>query len=197
MSPSAVARLVLALALLASHLRAQDARLAARLDPATRTAVTAIVDSARAVGLPTEPLIDKALEGATKRASGDRITVAVRVLAAQLRAARATLGASSTEAEIIAGAEVLDAGIGPAVLSRIRQSRQRRPVTVALATLSDLVAVGVPADTASAALLSLVRAGTKDSELIAFGQNVERDIKAGVPPAAAVSVRARADPKKP
>ena len=195
MKPGAVASL--AIALLASQARGQDARLGARLDPATHTAVAAIVDSARAAGLPTEPLIDKALEGASKQASGDRITAAVRVLAGQLRDARSALGASPSEAEIVAGAGALNAGIGPAVLSRIRQSRQRRPVTVALATLSDLVALGVPADTASAAVLALVRTGADDGALSAFGRDVERDIIAGVPPAAAVAVRARADSKKP
>ena len=195
MNPAAVASL--ALALLASRVQGQDARLAARLDSATHAAVAAIVDSARAASLPTEPLIDKALEGASKQASGDRITAAVRVLAGQLRDARSALGARPSEAEIVAGAGALNAGIDSAVLSRIRQSRQRRPATVALATLSDLVALGVPADSASGAVLSLVRAGAEDSALIAFRRDVERDINAGVPPAAAVSVRARGGQKKP
>ncbi|MDQ3810146.1 MAG: hypothetical protein M3336_07640, partial [Chloroflexota bacterium] len=70
--------LALMLALFVPQVQAQDARLAARLDPATRKAVEVIVDSARAAGLPTEPLIDKALEGASKRASGGRITAAVQ-----------------------------------------------------------------------------------------------------------------------
>ena len=186
----------LALALVSSEVRGQDARLRARLDPATRTAVAAIVDSARAAGLPTEPLVDKALEGASKRASGDRITYAVRVLAAQLRAALTALGPNSSEVEVIAGAGALNAGVRPNVLSRMRQFRRGRPVTVPLATLSDLVARGVPAEAASAALLSMARAGADDAELTVFRQDVERDISAGVPPATAVSVRARAEQKK-
>ena len=186
----------LALALVSSEVRGQDARLRARLDPATRTAVAAIVDSARAAGLPTEPLVDKALEGASKRASGDRITYAVRVLAAQLRAALTALGPNSSEVEVIAGAGALNAGVRPDALYRIRQSRRGRPVTVPLATLSDLVARGVPAEAASAAVLSLSRTGAGDAELTAFRQDVERDISAGVPPATAVSVRAWAEQKK-
>ncbi|MEJ7810624.1 MAG: hypothetical protein WKG32_09480, partial [Gemmatimonadaceae bacterium] len=51
---------------------ASDARLDARLDPRTRASVAAVLDSARAAGLPTEPLVDKALEGASKRADGAR-----------------------------------------------------------------------------------------------------------------------------
>ncbi|MGH7675042.1 MAG: hypothetical protein ACREMV_07200, partial [Gemmatimonadales bacterium] len=67
----------------ASPAGAQDPRLG-RLDPATQAAVGAVIDSARAVGLPAEPLIDRALEGSTKRAAGDLIVAAVRRLAAQL-----------------------------------------------------------------------------------------------------------------
>src|SRR5690606_19342611 len=48
---------------------AQDARLAARLDPPVLDRVTYMLDSVRTAGLPTEPLVDKALEGASKRAS--------------------------------------------------------------------------------------------------------------------------------
>src|SRR5207249_8636159 len=60
-----------------------DSRLE-RLDAATRPTVAALVDSARTAMLPTEPLVQRALEGATKRASGDAIVAAVRRLAADL-----------------------------------------------------------------------------------------------------------------
>ena len=49
-----------------------DPRLA-RLDSLTRPIVAALVDSARTAALPTEPLVQRALEGATKRATADRI----------------------------------------------------------------------------------------------------------------------------
>ena len=60
---------------------AQDQRLAQRLDSTTAVAVQQIVDSARRVGLPTEPLVQKALEGSTLGASGPRIETAVSALA--------------------------------------------------------------------------------------------------------------------
>ena len=194
MNPVMVAGL--ALALLSSEVRGQDARLRQRLDPATRAAVTAIVDSARAAGLPTEPLIDRALEGVSKRADASEIISAVRALADLLRAAQAALGARSSEAEMTAGAEALSAGVSADVLSRLRVARRAQPVTVALATLSDLIALGAPPETASAALMSLVRSGAGDAELVAFRRDVERDIKAGIAPAAAASVRARGDEQK-
>src|SRR5207247_1413294 len=52
-----------------------------RLDAGTRPIVAALVDSAHRALLPTEPLVQRALEGATKRASGDVIVAAVRHLA--------------------------------------------------------------------------------------------------------------------
>jgi len=65
-----------ALLLVIAQNPAQDPRYE-RLDPDTHARVVAIVDSARAVGLPSEPLIHRALEGAMKNAAGERIVAAV------------------------------------------------------------------------------------------------------------------------
>ena len=64
--------LVSLLLILPSVAAAQDARLAERLDAATAASVQQMVDSARTGGLPTEPLVQKALEGGTLGASGER-----------------------------------------------------------------------------------------------------------------------------
>ncbi|MDQ2767605.1 MAG: hypothetical protein M3Y30_10660 [Gemmatimonadota bacterium] len=172
-------------------LRAQDARLDARLDARTREAVVAIVDSARGDGIPTEPLVQKALEGASKHADGARILSAVQRLSRELGDARSALGTTSSDAEVIAGASALHAGIAPAALSRMRASRTHGSLTVALAVLSDLVARGVPGDTATTVISALTVAGTQDAELLRFQQGVERDIAQGATPAAALGVRAQ------
>ena len=172
-------------------LRAQDARLDARLDAHTRDAVVTLIDSARAEGIPSEPLVQKALEGASKHAEGPRILTAVRMLARELGDARSALGPSSTEAEVIAGAGALHAGIAPGALSRMRASRARGSLTVALAVLTDLVARGVPGDTATTVISALAGAGAQDAELLRFQQGVERDIAQGATPAAALGVRAQ------
>src|SRR2546430_14518124 len=70
----------------------------------------ALVDSAHTAMLPTEPLVQRALEGATKRASGDAIVAAVRRLAADLGHARDALGSTASPAELTAGAAALRAG---------------------------------------------------------------------------------------
>src|SRR5438067_2201028 len=121
-----------------------------RLDSISRPIVTALVDSARAVALPTEPLVQRALEGATKRATADRIVAAVRRLAVDLGHARDALGATASPTELTAAAAALRAGAPPATLTELRRIR-REPLTVPLAVLTDLVASGVPVDSAAAA----------------------------------------------
>lgn len=166
---------------------AQQSRLDRRLDAPTRDAVLVIIDSARQAGLPVEPLVDRALEGASKRAEPARIVAAVRMLAGELGAARSALGASSSTAELEAGASALRAGVRPDELSLLRR-RRSRSLTVALAAMTDLVTSGVPADSAAAAVLALAPSA-RDDQILAFRRAVERDIALGAPPAAAASIR--------
>ena len=181
---------MIALALvLALQSPAQDPRLE-RLDPDTRAAVSAVVDSARELGLPTEPLIQRALEGATKGAAGARIVMAVRRLTGDLGAVRAALGAKASTPELEAGAAALRAGATPQLLTSLREAR-RPPLTMALAVLADLVASGVPVDSAAAAVLALAP-NARDADLVEFRRAVERDIALGAPPTAATSIRLNA-----
>ena len=161
-----------------------------RLDAATRPVVLALVDSARRDLLPTEPLVQRALEGATKRASGDVIVAAVRRLAVDLGHARQALGSTASPAELSAGAAALHAGASQTTLAELRHVRGE-PLIVPLAVLADLVASGVPVDSAAAAVLSLARRA-RDADLVEFRRAVERDIALGAPPAAATAAAATA-----
>src|SRR5207302_6895286 len=96
----------------------RDSRLE-RLDSTTRPIVAALVDSARAAALPTEPLVQRALEGATKRASAERIVAAVRRLALDLGHARNALGPTTSPPELAAPAAALRAGAPPVVLTEL------------------------------------------------------------------------------
>lgn len=187
----AFTRTLLAAIVIAGRAAAQqtDPRLE-RLDAATRPAVAALVDSARTAMLPTEPLVQRALEGATKRASGEMIVAAVRRLAGDLGHARAALGSTASGAELTAGAAALRAGASQTILTELRRTR-REPLTVPLAVLADLVASGVPVDSAAAAVLALA-ARARDSDLVEFRRAVERDIALGAPPAAATAAAATA-----
>jgi len=179
--------MMLTVLLLVTQVAAQDPRLE-RLDPETRSLVVSVVDSARAVGLPSEPLIQRALEGATKGAPGPRIVTAVRRLATDLGTARTALGTRATAPELEAGVAALRAGASPEVLTSVRDAR-RPPLTMALAVLADLVASGVPIDSAAAVVLALAPTA-RDADLVEFRKAVERDISLGAPPGASASVRA-------
>jgi len=178
---------MLAALLIAAQIAAQDPRLE-RLDPETRSLVVTVVDSARAVGLPGEPLIQRALEGATKGAPGTRIVAAVRRLATDLGTARTALGTHASAPELEAGVAALRAGASPQLLTQLRDVR-RPPLTMALSVLADLVASGVPTDSAAAAVLALAPKA-RDADLVEFRRAVERDIALGAPPGAAAAVRA-------
>ncbi len=56
-----------------SAVRAQELRLVGRVPDAARVRVDSVLDRARAAGLPTEPIVDRALEGAAKGAPPDLI----------------------------------------------------------------------------------------------------------------------------
>lgn len=187
---------VLALALTAAGVDAQDARLA-RLDKQVQAEVGALVDSARFLGIPTEPVVDKALEGAAKRAPGKRIVTVVRSRFHELVAGRSALGNVASEAEIIAAADALHAGASREVISTLRAQRPTAPLTIPLAVLADLIARGVPADTAASAVLALASKTATDAQFAALRDDIERDIAKGTPPAMSTAVRGGLPPGAP
>jgi hypothetical protein len=180
-----------ALCAVARGASAQDARLRGALDAETFGRVTRIIDSARAESLPVDPLVGVALEGAQRRAPGARIASAVHDYLAALRGARLALGAEAPAAEIVSGAGVLLSGVSTGALRDLRTVGQRRSLTVALVVLADLVARGVPADTAGRAITAAVRANARDEDFTALRRFVEQDIVAGASPAAAAMLRVR------
>lgn len=158
-----------------------DPRLDARLDPRTRAAVVALIDSARASGIPTDPLILRALEGASKRADGRVIITAVRNYMKDLSTARSALGPASSDAEILAGASALRAGISVRELEKVRAVRAGVRVATAVGVMGDLVSHGVASDTASALIADLVRLGVGDDQLVALQREIVLSVAGGTP----------------
>jgi hypothetical protein len=138
---------------------AQDPRLTTRLDSATRVQVETLVTSARDQGLPTEPLVQKALEGASKGAPGTRIVTAVESTLADLRRAREALGQRAASDEIVAAAAALRAGATPAMVAEIRRVGPHGGVAVPLAVFTDLVAGGMEVDAAWRSVSELANRG--------------------------------------
>ncbi len=171
---------------------AQDPRIGAHLDAPTRAAIFAIVDSARAQGIPIEPLMEKVDEGMAKGADGPRIIAAIRSLTLEMASAHKALGTVASANEIKAAASAMHAGVPAVELGKMKkQSGLRRSLTLPFTVLADIISRGVPVKTAANAILSLVGAGARDADINTFQRNVKVDIEQGAPPAAAAETRAK------
>ena len=182
---------MIAVTALPMRLVAQDTRLNGKLDSETQTAVMRTLDSAQTRGLPLEPLVDKALEGATKHASGTRIQAAVSMLLQRLEAARDALAPNPGPRDIAAGADALAYGATREALAAMRAIRPNESVAVPLGVLTQLVASGVPVARATRVVADLLRRGARDEQLIALNNDVRSFIAAGASPQAALDVRTR------
>ena len=189
--------LALAFAMSTATMRAQevDRTLPSQLSAPTRATLERLIDSARVAGLPVDPLYSKVREGVFRGADEPRVLAAVQRLTRDLADASSALGDSAGAEEIAAGANALRAGLRPTDLSRLRESRGRRPdhpLTVALVVLADLATRGVPPAMAAASVNELVARNVSDGSLLSFRQNVERDLVGGRSAAAALDARTRA-----
>jgi hypothetical protein len=160
--------LVLLLALLATTapLAAQDPRLTARFAPTDARMLTAVIDSAAAIGLPREPLILRALEGAAKGVPTARIR---QVLARQREAmhdARDLIGADADPTELATAATALQQGVPRAHLAELRAWRRDRSITVPLGAYLDLMARGTSSDRAWDQVAALARRNAADREFV-------------------------------
>ena len=180
-----------ALLVSASSLRAQS--------PGVEAVVSRLADSARARGLPAEPLLAKAAEGKLKGADSARIVDAVRGLIRELDVAKTTLGPSATGPELTAAASALHAGVTPAQLARVARVNARgetvggvegqRRVVMPLVVLADLVARRVSTELAVSSLETLVARGAPDAQFASLRAAIERDISNGDTPDAAMRRR--------
>ena len=176
---------------------AQDPRTGPKLDNPTKVAILAIIDTARAQGIPVEPLMDKMNEGLGKGADGPRIVAAVRNLALEMSIAHSALGAVASTDEIKAAASAMHAGVPAVELGKMKkQSGRLRSLALPFIVITDIVSRGVPVGSAVNAVKSLVGAGAKDKEINDFQRNVKEDIQQGAPPAAAAETRAKASSEK-
>ncbi|HEU4787825.1 MAG TPA: hypothetical protein VFS57_10460, partial [Gemmatimonadaceae bacterium] len=130
----------------AARAQSPGVELPERLAPATRAAILRLIDSARTVGLPVSPLVDKTAEGVLKGADDQRILRAVQSLTRELGDARAALGGTTDLALLGAAANALHAGVSSDELRRLQRASGNGGdvLASALVTLVDLVAKRVP-----------------------------------------------------
>jgi hypothetical protein len=173
---------------------AQDSDPLSRLDPTTRFAVEVIIDSARVAGVPTRPLLLKALEGASKRADNRRLIAAVRAFFHAELDVRVALGTTLTESEWTAAASALQSKVPLEVLAKFRGERANKPLARAMVVLTDLIQRGVPVEEASSAIVQLWQRGAGDGDFHGLWRNVEQDINSGQKPGDALQQRVREVP---
>ena len=174
----------------ASRAVAQQPDPLVKLDPASRFAIEAMIDSAQVAGLPWRVLLGRAQEGIAKKADNRRIVAAVRERLARLRDARAMLGAVGDQ-DLGAAAAVLEAGVKPEQLAPLKNPPRGRSLLTALTVLGDLVSKGVPRDEASSAIVKLWQGGAADADFMGLFRGVERDILQGLNPGAALQNQIR------
>lgn len=169
---------------------AQDARLAAIRDDATRARVRAFVDAARARGTPTDPLVSRALEGVAFRADARRIEQAMAVLEKRLLRSRELLGPASVD-ELSAAADALASGVPESSIRELRRIAPHRTITVEIGVLTELVAKGVAPKRAAAMVRDLMAAGATGAQLTELNAAIQQDVALGVSPVAALELRGR------
>lgn len=167
------------------------ARLAGRVPPGALQAIDSIVMLAGKDGLPTEPLIQKALEGGAKGASRDRIVAAVGAEANQLRVARALLELETTTrppepSEVTAVAAALARGVPTAQAERLAAALPGEPPGPALHAVADLVGHGVDDDAAVTLIVEAAHAGLRGLRLLDVAAAVVKAMQRGRTPQAAL-----------
>jgi hypothetical protein len=163
-----------------------------QLSEPLRSRIDRIADSAAAHGVPADPLFMKAAEGVLKGADESRIVEAVRRLALDLESARGALGPAATNAELVAGASVIHAGVSAARLHDLAAASARPAGTslvMPLVVFADLLERKVTADVATSAVAALLRRGAVDAEFVTLRSAIERDIASGKAPDASARVR--------
>jgi hypothetical protein len=166
--------------------------LPAGFDAPTRAALESIVDSARASGLPVEPLFAKAAEGKLKNAPDAQIVAAVRSLASRFRVIRTELGSTLDVGSMSAAATAMGVGVPIAAIRSMRDAASGSPnapadLAGALVTATDLVAQRVSPASAVSAVQALLARRASPEQFARLRATVGETIAAGRPPDQAAS----------
>jgi hypothetical protein len=192
-------RLPLLLLCLASSLVGQSvrARLEGRVPAASIPVVDSLIGVAAAEGLPTEPLIQKAIEGGAKHVSGERIVKAVALNVEQLRQAKALLVRAGdappvTALEVTAVASALKRGLAVPLVERIVAALPDEQRSSAFHALADLAAHQFNPDSAADLILTAMGAGLHGPRLLDVSGAAIQELQRGLTHADALArVRAR------
>ena len=158
-------------------LQSPHARLEGRVPTAALPGLDSLIEQAVAESLPTEPLVQKALEGGAKGIPVPRLVNGVRHGLVQLRDARAivsraTPARASLDGDVAAVAAALARGLDPGLIERLLSAAPPpepspgEPPGPVLHAAADLVAHGFPADSAAELLRAAQRQGLHGTRLL-------------------------------
>lgn len=156
-------------------------RLEASLPPGTAASLWSVIEEAREEGIPSSLLVDKALEGAAKGVTGERLVSAVGAYAERLRAARSLVGPDVDATGLVAAADALRRGV-PAGLVRSLAREHPASFDMLLIVYGDLLQEGVPADEAYGVVDAAARQGVRGDDLLSLPGAVRRLIREGARP---------------
>lgn len=138
-------------------------------------------------GLPTELLRAKVAEGKAKGATAPRIADAVALLAARVDSVARLLAPTVTVPELHAGAEALAVGVSAPSLRTIRVAAGQRSAEPYFLFVIRLMRRGVTQDQAVRAARALIGRQVPANTLLAFADDLARDVAAGRSPDAALN----------
>jgi hypothetical protein len=176
----------LCVSLLAGRLPAQSVqdRLVGRIPSDAVPAVDSLVQVARQETLPTEPLVQKALEGGAKQVPAPRIVAAVQTSLTQLRDARDLLVRAgdrtpSQPAEVTTVAWALRRRLPPPVVERVVAALPQPPRAAALHAVADLVAHRFDPDSATGLIIDAVHQGLQGERLLDVSTAAVHELQRG------------------
>jgi hypothetical protein len=185
---------LLASTVLAAPLSAQtpSTKLAGRVPAAALPAIDSIIAIAVAESLPTEPLVQKALEGSAKHVPADRLVVGVRHGLLQLRAAhdivvRAVPTQPTPKGDVAAVAAALARGLPASVVERLLTMAPNEPPAPALHAAADLMAHHFDPDSAADLLVDAHSKGLRGVRLLDVAVAANHELQRGRTPAEALS----------
>jgi hypothetical protein len=153
-----------------------------RVPEAARPAIDSLIAVAVAESLPTEPLVQKALEGSAKGVPPDRLVNGVRRGLIQLREARvivsrAVPGQPAPEGHVAAVAAALARGLSPAIVERLISVAPTEPPAPALHATADLVVHGFDPDSAADLLVEAHHKGLRGDRLLDVAAAADHELQ--------------------
>ncbi|UCC71544.1 MAG: hypothetical protein JSV86_14285 [Gemmatimonadota bacterium] len=118
-----------------------------RAYPTQAAQIEGLLAQAEAAGVPAEPLLSKALEGAAKGVPAERVLAVLHSYAERLGEAGSLLGPERPTPELVAGADALRRGVPHDAVGRLARAHHRE-LAVPLVVLGDLMEGGMPAEQA-------------------------------------------------